>query len=160
MSDQELSRLLSELQQDAQKLNEASDSINLIVTSIEQKIVESNVGLECWLDSDPIYRSKWTYWNDDNNVDHSARTETILGFAKLVQPEGWRLAVREREVETYGRPDQEETKSEYKTPTPLWRASRELRIRALEKMPDIVELLRDEAKRSLEAIARAKKLID
>jgi hypothetical protein len=156
MSDQELSRLLSELQQNAQKLNEASDSINLVVTSIEQKIVESNVGLECWLDFDPIDRTKWTYWRDDSNTDHSSRTETILGFAKLVQPEGWRLAVREREVDTYG----EETKSEYKTPTPLWRASRELRIRALEKMPDIIELLRDEAKRSLEAIARAKKLVE
>ena len=72
MSDEELSRLLSELQQSAQQLNEASDSINSVISSIEQKIIASNVGIECWLASTPIDSGERSHWDDDKDVHHSA----------------------------------------------------------------------------------------
>ena len=162
MSDEELSRLLSELNETAQELNEASDSINSIILSIEQKIIASNVGTECWLTSMPIYSGEPTSWNDDNDVDHSELTETILGFAKLDQDGGgWRLAVRERRIDNlkYQNGEQDE-KIDYWKPTALWRASRELRIRSLEKLPDLIKLLSLRAKNALEAISRAKKLVE
>jgi hypothetical protein len=82
--------------------------------------------------------------------------ETVLGFAKLDAPEGWRLAVREI---AYASKDDEEPTADYDPPSPLWRASRELRISALDKMPALVKRLGNEVKKALDAITKAKKLV-
>jgi hypothetical protein len=157
MTDAEVSRLLSELKESAQELNSASDSINLIISSIEQKILESNVGLECWLLSEPLNSGEPTRQQINDRGDWgSAWTDTVLGFAKLDAHEGWRLAVREIGFTAV---EDAEAVADYEQPSPLWRASRELRIRALEKMPALLQCLRDKVKKSLDAIAKAKKMV-
>jgi hypothetical protein len=164
MSDEELSHLLSKLQQGAQKLNEASDSINLIISSIEQKVVESNVGIECWLNNYPIATTEERRREDDDDVSHSTWKGTILGFAKL-ELEGWKFAIREIHYDRFKEFDQEErqweekTNAHYEHPTALWRATRTLRIAALEQMPHLMQSLVAETERSLEAISKAKKLV-
>ena len=62
MSDEELTRLLSELNETAQKLNDALDSINQTISSIEQKIVASNVGIEYWLGDLPVLEGDERHW--------------------------------------------------------------------------------------------------
>jgi hypothetical protein len=165
MSDEELSHPLSERQQNARQLNEASDSINQTILAIEQKIIASNVGLACWLTDYPIVESTPNHWEDHDNISHKAWSEMILGFAKLDQNEGWRLAVFERTTEVFDKQDAdgewaEETKIDDEDATPLYRASRELRIEALQKMPLMIKLLSEKAKASLQAIAKAKKLVE
>ncbi len=165
MSDEELTRLLSELNETAQKLNDASDSINQTISSIEQKIVASNVGIEYWLGDLPVLEGDERHWqafspSTSSAVTHTAQTDTLLGFAKL--GEGWRLAVAERNTETFPEYQDgewvEREMIEFKPPTALWRGSRELRIRALEQMPALIKALSEQAKNALEVIARAKKL--
>lgn len=150
----EVSGLLAEIQQGAQELNGASDSINLTIGAIEQKLVEANVGLECWLDSEPIFRGDGESWVDDRDAKHTGWKETVLGFAKL--DEGWKLAVREREIDAKGLQQTVENRE----PTPLWRASRLLRIAALKKMPTLLQRIRYALDEALEAIASAKKLVE
>ncbi len=148
---------MSELRESAQELNSASDSINSIISSIEQEIVSTNVGLECWLLLEPFQRSEPVREQVNDHGDWGSRwTETVLGFAKLDQPEGWRLAVREI---SFAERDYEASvaSADYEKPSPLRRASRELRIRALEKMPSLLYGLRDKVKKSLDAIAESEK---
>ena len=152
MSDLELSQLLSGLRVSAQALNAASDEINQIIASVEQQIVESNVGLECWQALSESSPSE--YWNEGRRIVQ--HTETQLGFAKLT--EGWKLAIRDVVKETDG--DEDETVNvERRDPTPLFRASRELRIEALERMPALIAGLKSRADMAIQAIARARKLV-
>lgn len=159
--DEKLSRSLSELKDAARRLNEASNTINSTITSIEQKIVEANVGLECWLTAEPLQTTepKQIAMGPNDDPAHSM-TDTILGFTK-VAGEGWRLAVREREyIALDDDPEEQRATPIQSDPSALWRASRELRIKALEKMPALIGQLRDRVNGALEAIAIAKKLAE
>lgn len=149
MSDEQLSQLLSDLRESAKQLNEASDSINEIISSVEKQIIDSKVGLECWVRmsiTDPAE----TCDNDYKVVDQVA---TELGFTKL--EEGWGLAIRKVNYTTRG---YEETNVEYGVSERLSRESREIRIDALERVPVLIKSLTLAATSKTQSIAKAKKL--
>ena len=151
MPNEQITELLSELQKSAQQLNEASDSINEIISSIEKQIIDSKVGLERWV---RLNATEPTEVYDYNRNKFIQREATDVGFAKL--EDGWALAVRTVTYETAE--GEEDPVVNYGTPERLSRAPRALRIDALEKMPDLIKSLTLAATSKLEAIANAKKL--
>ncbi len=139
MSDQELSSLLSELKQKALQLNTESNSINTTISLVENEIVTANVGLEVFLDRGRA---------DVLRVE--GEEEAHLGFAKL--DSGWHLVVRLT--------DDEGSPEDGPTCVQLAQASREMRIAALKRLPDLIRLINDKIRESVEAILDAKKLVN
>ena len=143
MTEVELPSLLSDLQESAQKLNNESAAMNSIISSIESRLVQMNLGVECWLENSLL-------GVDDNG----SSTETAsLGFAKVNGQ--WGLFIK---VYKQGTAGLLETLNLIQG-VPLSRASRELRIAALAKMPTLVKQLSDEVKRKLKTIEDAKLLV-
>ena len=116
--------LLSSLEKSAKRLNRASDSINGVITAIQERLVASNFGLEFWFQESPLA------------VDHGSAFEVkvILGFAWLEG--GWCLATRhDTDTVTFYAHDRQMA--------PLLSASREIRLMALRSMPNFLAALQD-----------------
>ena len=153
MTDVELSSLFSQFEEKAKRLNVASDSINGIIASIEQKLVEANAGLEYWLADHPLASTQPQACSDENTGEETGIgwTEHLLGFTKMM--DGWCLACRERWVfREYKGNEPIYTDKDTK---PLERATRQIRIRALEIMPEFVQRLCDHTDCAIRAIEKA-----
>ena len=142
----------------AETLNHASNSINTILTAVEQQLVQANLGLEVWLIHSPLSSS--TPERDDNDEKLSS-TNVELGFAKL--HDGWHLAARDIGV-TPGPPDDYGDPSRLNPclllgPYPLAQASREERLAALRLLPTLIKTLHEKADKAIKAIEDAKQLI-
>lgn len=141
MTDEELSKLLSDLEQTAKKLNDASGRVNNIILSCENKIRSSNLGIETWL-KDRLDLSDETEFEGPDTP--KCRT-AFLGFAKLEN--NWCLAARyETDV------------TDFRT-VPLLQAPRKVRTGAVELLPDLVRDLSERAAARLAAIEKAEKLV-
>jgi hypothetical protein len=135
---------LQELQTVAEALNAESSEINTTIAALNAKLAAMTIGQVVWLSPDE---------------DHYQ-----IGFAKV--EEKWQLAVRWcKEIKWVPDDDRDYNYGEYETVpgtgynvTPLLQASRELRIRALRYMPSLIDNLKYETKKSLDAARAAKKL--
>src|SRR2546425_8611125 len=139
-----LASRLASLEATAAQLNRASDSINGIINAVEKQLSAANVGLEVWL-RPPLTQTdaqgftgleRETVWTEDR-----------LGYAKVNGK--WCIAVKDVRVHT-GR-FEGDTSCPYTNecvdgmPIPLTQASRETRIAALDRLPDLIEALEAQA---------------
>lgn len=135
-TDVDVSRLLSELKSSANQLNAATDVINAALQSTESQIRDMNIGLECW----PVDCEIDRQWS---TINYHSFDATYLGFARISK--SWCLAVRTRS----GFDNGEDCPRDYRIawaaegePSPLLKASRPIRIAALEKLPLLVGALK------------------
>jgi len=163
MTEVELSTLLAELSASAKKLNRESDSLNDLIERLEATLQKINVGIEVWLDDAPL-ESETS--EDEAPNDHELELyekeieERQLGFTKLNS--GWRLAVRtatyKYEHDGFGHiVNNSLTLRQLAHEVELASCSRDLRINALKRFPQLVAKMKQEADTALEAIERAKK---
>jgi len=154
--------VLSKFKQKAVALNAASDSINDTIAAIERQLVEANAGLEVWLtDAGALDETEEEQFTETESVQW---TKTFLGFAKLGPGvEGWHLAVRPHtfvgEISYDGSTPSEPEDTGGGHATPLSQASRQIRIKALELLPTLIERLGKAADEALKTIEDAKRLI-
>lgn len=148
MSEVEFSNLLSELNKSASELNAGTETVNSVLASAETKLAKMNLGFEVWVPDSlsSIQISEYSY------------QDTELGFAKIGTD--WSLAVRVRE----GKRDPRSGDFDwYPLPIPgstrLLDASRRVRIKALQHIPELLEALKSKADGAAAAIREAKKLI-
>jgi hypothetical protein len=148
--------LLAKLDENAARLNAASDSLNLILTTVEQRLAQANVGVEVWL-----RQALASTEAEGSTGGETTWTAQFLGFAKVNGQ--WTLAIKStRFVSGFFEGD---TSCPYRNgykdgePIRLAKASRELRIQALEHVPALIELLSQEANRCIETIDNAKRLV-
>ncbi len=136
----------------------ARRSINSTIMLCEQSLVNANAGIEHWLLSD-LSRDMPT---TDGKGDRSYRA-CRLGFAKVNGE--WHLVVqrltKEWYVEDLGGGDHDEGWCVQNTeaPTLLSQASRDLRIAALEQLPELIQQLTTKARQGITTIERAQKLV-
>ncbi len=143
---------LSQLSQLGKQLNSSSDSVNTAIDALNDELREINLGVRAWVkiaDSglkwDSVRTQKYCYL-------------TSLGFCRI--EDQWQLAINEQRIDYVPDPDDrfevnEVTEDDY---TPLLRASRELRITAIEHFDELLDKLKTEADRTLAAVERAKEL--
>src|SRR5271157_3111190 len=146
MSDVEFSSLLSELNKSASELNAGTETVNSVLASVETQLTKMNLGFEVWVPDSlsSIQVSEYRY------------QDTELGFAKIGTD--WSLAVRVRE----GKRDPRSGDFDwYPLPgsTRLLDASRQVRIKALQHIPELLEALKSKADEAAATIKEAKKLI-
>ncbi len=97
------------------KLNEKSENINSLISSMNEKLSKMNIGIETWIQSNPL-----------------------IGYLSL---EGeWQLAVR------VGNRVQ-----------PLIKASRDTRIDAMQRIPTLLEAIRQNLLKRISSIEAAEK---
>jgi hypothetical protein len=146
MTDVELSKLLTDLEKTAKKLNDASGRVNNIILSCENKIRNSNLGIEVWLEDD-IDLSDETEFEDPAAPRCKSAT---LGFAKVENL--WCLATRLQAtaVTVFGQNPKL---------VPLLQAPRKVRMGAIELLPKLVLEISKRAAAKLAAIEKAEKLV-
>ena len=139
-SDVDLSEILSSVDGAAKRLNQISNNANQVITSVENRLLRANIGMEVWWDKS-IMSADCS--NELGRYEESTWAGRLLGFAKINGD--WCLGVKTvRWVTGYQDGDRD---LEYTTehlldgPTQLKRASRDVRLAALKKMPEFLAYL-------------------
>lgn len=154
MTHNEIAAVMAEFSKVAAQLNQESDAVNSILASVERQLIDANVGIEVWLraldSTDPEQLRGERVW-----------VAQILGFAKIQNE--WCLAVKPMRYATgffegdTSCPYQEEHSAG--EPLRLLSASRDLRIKALRHLPELIAKLSEEAQAYIDTINDAKLMV-
>lgn len=156
MADATFYSQLASLEATAKTLNDSSNSLNAVLTAFEKRLVTANIGFEVWLPQ-PLSRK-------EGKKERGAEQVTIerhLGFARVHGV--WCLAVKE--VRTRFGFFEGDTNCPWsdehleESPFSLGDASREERIKALQFLSALVQTLDEEAKKAIQVIEDAKRLV-
>lgn len=145
---------LSELTPLAKKLNEKSDELNTVISTINKKLNALNLGIEVWT-STPIQSGDYEY---DHETEPPLRYREVvyLGYAEVGNE--WELAVKEVILETrqddYGRECEDAANPTIRS---LISASRHLRTAAMDELPDLLDELKRKAEKLISSIDAGKK---
>jgi hypothetical protein len=159
MTEVEFSRLLSELAATAKVLNQKSDSLNDLIKALDEKLRQINLGLEVWVSADAIATEPTLKEDRDGEWYQNGEKRRELGFVKV--DDTWCLAVREATYE-YGTDNWGGRLTEFKAERDIVRlleCSREFRIAALKRFPELVDLMHTQAKEAIEVIEAAQKYV-
>jgi hypothetical protein len=127
---------IRELSDLSRRLNSDSDAVNSTIAAINKKLHSLNLGVEAWFNT-PLL--------DALPGDQSRESiGPFLGYC-YVEDE-WQLAIREKPHDWHGD----------LLRSPLLKASREVRVAALQYIPAVVDQLKNEAQRVLTAIRDAR----
>lgn len=131
-----MKELFSRLEVLSARINEASDSLANTITQIEIKLQELCLGVEVWvhIDTTQIYADSG---NDNGLMDE------FLGYGKYNGQ--WQLLIKSRsgvQVDDGSRGQ----------PVPLCQQSRELRVKAIQHLPALLEALAKNAEDILQMI--------
>lgn len=142
-------------------INEKSDEINRILADVENELVQLRIGVEAWLESEPLTTRRYQEFPNDRSDEKSDYlNETHLGYARHAS--GFALLVKEvRHVKTVDRfgNDTWEVEDE-ESPQPLRQASRTLRVNALDKLEALFDVIKKEAERTIQSIEKGKKAVE
>ena len=150
---------LSSLTKLSKTLNEKSNQSNKLLQDLERKLVAMNLGVEVWLMNSPL-TSLITTVSDDSDDEitrewkHS--TDEVLGFGRFGDKQALLVKTIEYDANHNGGWDI----AHQGRPQLLLSASRELRVKALEKVKLLLDELEDEAKKIIESIQEGKSIID
>jgi hypothetical protein len=149
--------LFEELERSANELNEYADSINLSIKNTEERLAPMNIGVELFLEEPLLESDPEASQAADENGDIYVITEAyqdLLGFGKAPE-DGWCLLIKRVQVQDSHREGGNDEVSHSETPLknyPLLQASRELRILALGRIPELLKALTTAVDRRVEAI--------
>ena len=154
MVEAEFPKLLHEFQKAAVDLNLKSNGINTTLFQCELALVNANAGIEYWSRKELLSSEPET----DEDGKHFREADR-LGFAKVDGE--WHLAVQHVTKEWYtdDTGDQGWEIASTEMPVVLSQASRELRIAALEELPDLIAKLTAKALQAIKSIESAQKLL-
>jgi hypothetical protein len=143
---------INELAGLSKKLNQKSDTLNTTITSVNNKLEELGLFVQAWVGSieegDPFYHE------DDDQNKFPMHLETWLGYYRFER--GWELAVKtvtRQETHNYN----EEKTIEASTPLPLLNASRDIRAKAMDLIPELLDAIKEKAEKLLKSIDKAEK---
>jgi hypothetical protein len=144
---------LSELSEIAKQLNQESDFLNAAIKALEAQLAEMNLGLEAAVVLDRTGRLRDRSYSPARDYE----TVTFLRYCKL--GDGWRLAIQEETTDYECNDNREErgVTNEGRF-TPLLKASRDLRIAAVDHFDELLDKLKLEAELKLATVRVAKTL--
>jgi hypothetical protein len=142
MTEVGLKAIFPSLEAQAARLNEASDNANQLLTVIENRLIALNIGLEVW-HSEPVHIGDAK--GNLGPYETSSQVVQKLGFARI---EGkWCLALKPVcQVDGFFQGDTDcpyQNQYSADAPTSLLKASRGLRINALQAMPKFLAELNE-----------------
>ncbi len=145
---------ITELSSLSKKLNKDSNKLNSIISSINESLAKLNLGLEVWLTT-PVVSDDWKDYDDTSDRVAPWCEATILGYTRV--EDQWQLTVQEATLvkldDRYGNEYNEAKNS--RTPIPLLKASREVRLNAMSLLPMLLDELKRRGEELLQEIAKA-----
>ena len=169
--------VLTDLEPLSKQLNAATDEFNEALRTIEGTINALALGVEAWLDGpDQLLgrrvQNTWCEldgqvvreWSDDDaQFIKESRSFQVqeLGYGRL--GDGWVLLVRSRrglEVKNAGGWEVEESAWSDIERKPLLHAARQIRVKAVDLIPDLIAKLRSEASTVISAVEKAKQIAE
>ena len=150
---------LADLPKLSKQVNEQSDQVNQVLQDLEKKLVAMNLGVETWVQPEvtsgnalnvKLFTDGGGHWSEDQ----------ILGFGRFGDRS--MLLVKTLTFQKRYEEDDQEGYWDYHSesaPRPLLQASREIRIKALDKIEDLLDALRKEAEAVLESIKKGRKTV-
>jgi hypothetical protein len=143
---------LAKLLENAKQLNEASNEVNRELKKLEDTLNAAKVGLTFWFESKPLHQSDTT-----GDLSSSEYTSVVLGYTRIGG--NWCLAVKRlREVSGFFEGD---TSCPFTNvfmdvePEALLKTSRDLRLKALQLMPEFLTALNEHIESNIGAIRAA-----
>lgn len=150
---------IKELSDLSHKLNQKSDKLNVLISSMNEKLAAFNFGVEAWL-IDPITAGDPNDWDMERGCQTDPeRDATLLGYCKV--EDQWQLATQRTTLveKTDERGETYEQAKNSMAAAPLLKASREVRAKAMRLIPRLLDLLKDEAVDLLASIEDAEKAV-
>jgi hypothetical protein len=130
-----MSNVFHRLEDLSAKLNATSDTITQALKDVEARLATLRLGIEVWLDT-PLREDEW----------EGETITTRLGYAKANG--SWHLVTVDNfNLHENGNPGLD-------LPKPLQQASRENRIEALKRLPELLEALEKKGKEQLHQIQK------
>ena len=166
MSEFDFSSQFASLSNTAARLNAESDSINLLIAQLQEKLRALNLGLEAWVllqaepGSLPAPVPRGVGLAARSAPPTTVKVETSVGYARGA--DGWGLFVKR--IAYRAKPSnpligEEPEPVNVNKWLPLSEASRATRIDALRAFPKLLERLKAAAESAVEAIEQAKKFV-
>jgi CheY-like chemotaxis protein len=169
---------LKDLSDLSARLNASTDELNQHLKTIEDRINDLSLGVEAWVTRNPLqqeFSSEWAALTRNAVLSTPLgqpvreRTASELGYSRF--PDGWRLAIR---TVTYRQTKAHAGSVIWEDPTdredgnveisrdakPLLRASRTIRILAVDRIPALIESLYISASRIVDAVEKARQIAD
>ena len=146
---------IAELSPLAKQVNQKTDEINRVISTLNDKLAKLNLGIEVWLDH-PRNALAVSDWEDE--ATHRERTFWFFGYDRL--GDKWQLAVKEVTEELTIEDGEENVEEVNPKFFPLLSASRTLRLAALEQIPRLLDQMKEEGKKLLETVSAAEKLAE
>jgi hypothetical protein len=150
MSKAEAMANLSELSTLSKTLNEESNRVNELLSDVEKRLLEMNLGVEAW-----VVIKEEPYTEGQNEDTSNWIVETQIGLGNWHgQPKLMVRRVHSQQTSEYGESSYEErTQDSYQ---PLLQASRAIRLKAMACLEELLDAILEEAKRVLAGIAKGK----
>jgi len=148
---------VKELSELSRKLNQKSDTLNAVITSLNEKLAKLNLGVEAWL-LDPIEAVDAYFLPEDKGKKFPRRDAILLGYCKF--DGGWALATKHATLVTrQNYPDGEENEEVVSASkvAPLLTASRTIRANSMRLVPSLLDAIKMDAERLLNSIEKAEK---
>jgi hypothetical protein len=141
---------LTELVELSTQLNSRSDDLNRLIEALNSQLVASNLGLEFWLETNPLSDTGLFY--GASNI--KSQQLKYLGYVKI---EGeWQLAVRDDLIEyQWDQEIQVETPVSTVRRFPLLKCTRDTRLKAADLFDELLEGLKETVIAKLAVIKRA-----
>ena len=169
---------LKDLDPLARRLNVATDEFTRALETIQLKLNSLSLGVEVWLDEysehelggkssnvwtelDGVPVSSYTADEEEHVVLHRSCEVQELGYGRL--GDGWALLVRTMNYPQVKTADGwigeagEQVEIDRK---PLLRSSRQMRVKAVNLIPLLIDRLHDEAEGVINAVEKAKKIAE
>lgn len=144
---------INELAGLSQKLNQKSETLNPTITSVNETLAKLGLFVQAWVGN--IEEGDPHYHEDDENLRFPMHEETWLGYYRFDR--GWELAVKTVTRQKTGDLHSPEETVEAGTPLPLLNASREIRAKAMDLIPELLDAIKKKAEELLESIGKAEK---
>jgi hypothetical protein len=147
---------IKELSSLSVELNKPSDKINSIISTINSKLANLNLGVETWLESTPIDNHDFqnVYPNQLGQLPQQ-KSVTYLGYCRI--GDGWQLVTKRGRLVRDFDSDAGETTEEFIDVSyrALLKESREIRTGALRLVPKLLDEVKKRAESLLDFIKEA-----
>lgn len=170
---------LNDLNPLAKRLNAATDEFNQVLEAIQERLNALALGVEAWLDQSvhqELTREVDRTWAEHHgrqveNWPEDFNDEVILRRSVSVRElgygrfgDGWALLVRtmtyHEAKDADGWSVVADEPAEERERKPLLRSARQLRVEAVDLIPNLIERLHYEASQVIDAVEKAKKIAE
>jgi hypothetical protein len=152
---------LKDLEPLSKRLNAASNELTRTIQVIQDRLNALGIGLEVWLDELSLSESEFGGVDDEDGEPTGATEYSAeeLGYGRL--GDGWALLVRTRRFIGYLEHGQFRAQESYVISSrPLLKASREVRVAAVDQIPGLIDKLQKEAESVIARVEEAKKIAE